>query len=112
MMHKQMAAGKWNQLTLMHQMANIGSDIFRTIKWKKHGDTTLSKQAFFRALELLELTIADPKHYKKPCRKELVRLKEVLIDYFMYDNQYKSSDALWENYFYRFNYAAALERGL
>ena len=111
MIHKGMAAGRWFEMSLMEQMANVGSDVFRTILWKKRGDLALSQQAFFRALELIDLTIADEKHEKKACRKELVRVREVMIDYFMYDNQYGSTDALWENYFYCFNYAASLARG-
>lgn len=33
------------------------------------------------------------------------------VDYFAYDNQYGSTDASWQNYFFAFNYAAALMRG-
>jgi hypothetical protein len=32
-------------------------------------------------------------------------------DYFMYNNEYGSTDEAWQNYFYAFNYAAALQRG-
>ena len=51
-----------------------------------------SKQAFERALELLSLTILDPKH--KGRLRELTRVREALIDYFVYDNEYGSSDKL------------------
>ena len=37
---------------------------------------------------------------------ELLRLKEVLGDYFMGENQYKSSAENLNRYFYPFNYAA------
>lgn len=109
--HIDLTPERWFKFSLFEQLANVGSDIFRTISWKKKGNAEFSRQAFLRALELLDLTIADPKHKKKPCKKELLRVRETLIDYFMCDNIYKSSDKLWETYFYGFNYGAALERG-
>ena len=109
--HTDLTTERWFKFSLMEQLANVGSDVFRTISWKNKGNIEFSQQAFLRALELLDLTIADPKHKKKPCKKELMRAREALIDYFMYDNVYKSTDKLWENYFYGFNYLAALERG-
>jgi len=45
----------------MAQMANLGSEVFRTINWRKKGSEDDSQRAFFRALELLDLTIADKK---------------------------------------------------
>lgn len=63
--HKQLAAGRWFELSLVEQLANVGSDIERTIQWKKKGDFEYSKEAFLRALELLDLTIADPKNRKR-----------------------------------------------
>jgi hypothetical protein len=107
--HKELAQGRWFTLSLVEQLANVGADIGRTISWRKKGSKEYSEKAFERALELLSLTIQDPKH--KGRLKELVRMREVLIDYFMYDNQYGSSDELWENYFLAFNYAAAVRRG-
>ena len=64
--------------------------------------------AFFRALELLDLTIANKKNKER--LKELVRLREVLADYFVFDNTYQSSDKQWEKYFYAFNYKCSLQR--
>ena len=102
--HKTLAAGRWKSLSFMEQMANVGSEIERTILWRKKGNDLYSQKAFFRALELLSLTIAI---YKKTSKiKELTRLYEALVDYFFGSNQYGSSDKLWHNYFYAFNYAA------
>ncbi|HJZ24525.1 MAG TPA: hypothetical protein VJ201_08815 [Candidatus Babeliales bacterium] len=108
-MHKELAAGRWFQLSLIEQLANIGSDVIRTIEWKKKGDLQLSRDAFYRALELIDLTIADPKNRKR--LKEIVRTREALVDHFVYDNEYHTTDEIWYNYFYDFNYAAALQRG-
>ena len=104
--HKQMAAGRWFELTFFEQMANIGSEVERTISWKAKNNQEYSHMAFERALELLDLTISDKKNTKR--LKELLRVRETLADYFEFDNEYKSSDKLWQNYFYPFNWAARL----
>ncbi len=84
-------------------MANIGSEIERAIRWRDK-IKQYSINAVDRALELLGLTISDSKNIKR--LKELTRLKELLIDYFYFDNKFSSSDKLWKNYFYPFIYAA------
>jgi hypothetical protein len=60
--HKEPAGGRWNLLSFAEQMANIGSEIERTISWKKKGRPDISGRAFEGALELLDLTVADPKN--------------------------------------------------
>ncbi|MCX6765159.1 MAG: hypothetical protein NT148_01320 [Candidatus Nealsonbacteria bacterium] len=105
--HKELAAGKWFHLSFFDQMANIGSEIGRAINWKEK-DKKISQMAFERGLELLDLTILDSKNRKR--LKELCRLREVLADYFCFDNIYKSTSDNLNNYFYSFNYAANLNR--
>lgn len=102
--HKELAQGRWFNFTLNKQLANVGSEVIRTINWKNKGNKEYSQMAFYRALELLSLTIDDPENRKQ--LKELTRLYEVLVDYFYADNQYGSTDQLWLNYFLPFNYAA------
>jgi len=104
--HQQLAGGRWCKLSFVQQMANIGSEVQRTILWKEKGNTKYSNMALERTLELMDLTIADRKN--KSRLKELVRLREVLADYFAFDNQYGSSDQLWRSYFYAFNFAARI----
>jgi hypothetical protein len=88
-------------------MANIGSEVERTIKWKNK-NKEYSDKALERALELIDLTLADPKNRIR--LREVARMREVLVDYFYYNNIYGSTDELWRKYFYSFNYAAALAR--
>jgi len=107
--HKDLAAGRWFELSLIEQLANVGTDIERTIRWKKKENQEQSTAAFYRALELLDLTIRDPKNRKR--LKEPCRVREALVDYFVYDNVYDTSDEFWQNYFFNFNYMAALQRG-
>lgn len=106
--HKDLANGRWNELSLVEQMANIGSEVGRTIKWKNKGDEKLSSSALDRALELADLTIDDPKNIDR--LKEITRMREVLVDYFLCDNIYGSSDINLEKYFYAFGYAARINK--
>ncbi|MCL4380216.1 hypothetical protein M1466_01845 [Candidatus Dependentiae bacterium] len=108
--YKELTPEHWFTFSIAQQLANVGTDVDRAIRWKNQGKQQSSQQAFFAALELLDLTIGDPKN-KGARRRELLRVREALVDYVMYDNVYGSSDRAWYNYFYQFNYAAALERG-
>lgn len=103
--HQDLTAKRWNEYNIFEQMANIGSEIFRTISWRRK-DSRLSRQAFWRALELFDLTMADPKNRKR--LKEICRAREIAVDYFAGDNQYHSTDQDFEKYFYQFNWAARI----
>jgi hypothetical protein len=103
--HKGLSAKKWFAKNIFEQMANIGSEVERTIIWREK-DQKYSKIAFERCLELIDLTVTDPKNKNR--LKEILRVREVLVDYFMFDNIYGSTDKLWQNYFYGFNYAARI----
>ena len=107
--HKHLAAGRWFELSLVEQLANVGCDVERIIRWRNRGENEDSRQAFESVLELLDLTIADPKN--KGRLKEIVRVREALVDHFVYDNEYNTTDESWQNYFFDFNYAAAIRRG-
>ncbi|OIO06485.1 hypothetical protein CO115_01725 [Candidatus Falkowbacteria bacterium CG_4_9_14_3_um_filter_36_9] len=104
--HKQLAQGSWKKLSLVEQMANIGSEVERAIKWKNKNNVEYKQLAFDRALELLDLTLVDDKNKKR--LKEITRLREALADYFVFKNEYHSTDKAWHNYFHAFNYAARI----
>jgi len=109
--HKDLTPERWFSFSIFKQLANVGMDVTRTIDWKKKDNLEYSTNALYRALELLDLTIADPKN--RGCRRrELLRVREALVDFIMYDNEYQTTETFWHDYFYNFNYAAALERGL
>lgn len=109
-MHKELSLERWFELSLNQQMANVGMDVCRAISWRQKGDSEMSNQSVCRALELLDFTLADPALHGR--RKEPARVRELLKDYFFGDNSYGFTDQAWDDYFYAFNYAAALERGL
>ena len=92
---------RWDQFSLSEQMANIGAEVGRTIKWKDKGNKEMSIHAFYRALELLDFTINDKKNSNS--LKEILRVREALVDFFLGDNVYKSSNEIWEKYFFYFN---------
>jgi hypothetical protein len=106
--HKDLAAGRWNHLSFSEQMANIGSEIERTISWKSKGRSEISSRAFERALELLDLTVADPKNRSR--LKELLRVREAVSDHFCFDNTYRSTTESWQRYFRSFLIAARGKR--
>ena len=100
MQHREMAGGRWFRMSFAEQMANTGSEVERAISWRDKGSQEYSARAFDRALELLDLTIADARNRSR--LRELTRLREVLADYFFGDNRYGSSDQLWRGYFMSF----------
>lgn len=106
--HKNLAAGRWQEFSFFEQMANIGSEVERAIKWKNKDNAVYSQMAFDRALELLDLTIGVTKSVSH--LKELLRLREILVDYFFCENIYSSSNEKWQKYFYAFNFAARKDR--
>ena len=107
--HPTLTEERWFKFTLFEQLANVGMEIERTISWRNAGNAEYSKMAFWRALELIDFTICDPKNKRR--LREILRTRYLLVDYFAYDNEHQSTDKQWHDYFYAFNYAAALQRG-
>ncbi len=105
--HKNLAAGGWQKLSLMEQMANIGSEISRALHWQNK-DEKLYKNAINRALELLDLTISDPRWHGR--LKEIVRTRELLCDAILGGKEYKTSLKDLDRYFFHFALAARVNR--
>ena len=106
--HRELAEGRWYSLSFVEQMANVGSEIERTISWGSKARPDISGRAFERALELLDLTIADEKNRNR--LKELSRVREALADHFAFDNTYQSTPESWQKYFRCFLIAARGKR--
>ena len=101
--HKELAAGRWNKLSFCEQMANIGSEVERALIWRAKNKIAYSRNAFERALELVDLTLEN---ISSPTRlKEVARMREALVDYFAGTNQFGSTDVSWRKYFSHFTYA-------
>ena len=106
--HRDLAGGRWGQLSFCEQMANVGSDVERALNWRAKNHAEYAQRAFERALELLDLTLA---HARGAGRlKELARVREAIVDYFAGSNLYASTEASWRRYFLAFAYAARRTR--
>ncbi len=105
--HKDLAQGRWFQMTAMEQLGNIGSEIERSLKWHSKNEFEIRDKAIDRMLDLVDLTVQDPKW--KYRLKELLRTREVLCDYFFGDNTYSiSTDSLRKEFLY---YGIAAQAG-
>lgn len=102
--HRLAASGRWNQFSLVEQMANIGSEVYRAISWREKNDEETAYDAFYRALELFDLTVVDSKNKQR--LKEVLRARELFCDYFIGENQYQQTADQWNKYFYQFAYLA------
>lgn len=97
--HRELAAGRWWQLTLAEQLGNIGSEVSRAVKWSGR-NADLAHGAVARALELIDLTLDDPRHRASPARlREIARTREVVVDFFDGPNEYGSTAASLQKYF-------------
>ena len=61
--HADLAAGGWAKYTLMEQLGNVGSDVDRAIRWKEKNNQQYFMAAFYRAIELMDLTKMDPREF-------------------------------------------------
>ena len=109
-LHKDLAeSGRWSEMPFAQQMANIGSEVFRAENWKKKGKPARMQNAVDRALELLDFTVQTMLHDHRTPR-ELLRLRELICDYFYGDNQYGSTGEALNRYFDPFSLKAARQR--
>lgn len=108
--HKQMAAGRWWELTLCEQLAHIGSEVSRFLRWRER-NPRIAQGALMRAIELLDLTLDDTRHRTSVARlREIARTREVLLDFVVGPNAYHSSGPALQKYFDVFARAAARVR--
>ncbi len=95
--HSKQAEGGWQEKPFLEQMANIGSEVYRAINWRNKGNEEYAQLAFNRSLELFDLTKKSELTYPK--YKELLRMREIWVDYFKYDNEYNSTGEGINKYF-------------
>ena len=107
--HRELAEGRWWTLSLFEQLGNVGSEVSRAIRWTTR-NPEMARGAFYRALELMDLTLADPRHRQRPARlREMARTREVMVDFFAGSNQYGSHAIGLQKYFDAFALAARRE---
>jgi hypothetical protein len=98
-LHREQAAGRWGALSLAEQLGNVGSEVSRALRWRDK-NPPLFEGAMRRALELLDLTLADPRWTGR--RKELARAREFLCGAWLGEPQYGTDLADLDRYFFRF----------
>ena len=103
-MHIGLAAGRWNELTLLEQLANVGSEVGRATRAKALGNDERLAGALGRCLELFDLTIADVRWRFR--RREITRAREIVCDFLVGDNVYSSTAGSLDAYFLPFAVAA------
>lgn len=107
-LHSGLAAGRWHELTLMEQLANIGSEVGRASRAKAAGNDERLDHALDRCLELFDLTIADDRWRFR--RREITRAREVVCDFLVGENVHGSSADSLDRYFLPFAVAARGQR--
>jgi hypothetical protein len=102
--HKSLASGRWKELSFFDQMANIASELERAFNWQAKGNSSYCQRSFERTLELIDLTLDNLKGFAR--LKELARMREVIVDYFLGENSFGFSADTLRRYFSNFLYAA------
>jgi hypothetical protein len=101
--HPGLAGGRWQQLSLAEQLANVGAEVGRM----RHRTAAQRTAAFERALELLDLTLADPRWRGR--LKEIARAREILCDAADGGREYGATLEDLDRYF--LDFAVAARRG-
>ena len=105
MQHKELANGRWAEMSFLNQMGNIGSEVSRTLNWKKKGNEERSNSAFERTLELMDLTIQNHKEYA--VLRELCRMRDCFCESYL-NNDIDDLEKI-NKYFFFFGLAYSMQ---
>ena len=108
--HANLAAGLWKSLSLVEQLANVGSEVERAIKAHEGGRAERRDAAVNRGLELFDLTAADDR-WRGPKRREILRAREDFCALFWGDTDQPGAAASLSLYFLHFAVAARRASG-
>jgi hypothetical protein len=100
-LHSDLAAGRWQTLTLAEQLGNIGAEVGRAIRARAANDQRRLEGSFTRALDLFDLSLADPR-WRGSRMREIARAREVTCDFLVGDNTYGSTARSLDAYFTQF----------
>lgn len=101
--HKELAGGRWFELSLAEQLGNIGSEVGRAFR-AQGKDEEHFKNATGRALELFDLTLEDSRWRGR--LREIARAREVFCDVITGGHEYKSTPEDLNKYFLQFAFEA------
>ncbi len=108
-MHAGLASGRWREMTLAEQFANLGSEVDRAIRSSQSGRAARFENALDRALELFDLTAADDR-WRGPRRREILRAREEFCRLFFDDDVDPESARGLSRYFLQFGILARSRR--
>jgi hypothetical protein len=103
--HADLAAGRWQTLTLAEQLANVGSEVDRAIRAREAGRSARFERALDRALELIDLTVQDER-WRGHRRREILRVREEVCRLFFDDTAPRDSARGLSRYFLQFGMLA------
>lgn len=83
--HPNLNQEKWNLLDKSRQVLNISAELNRANHWLVTTNEEYKKKSLERAFELIELSIADRKKWSPGARKELLRFRESLAEFYVQD---------------------------
>jgi len=109
-LHESLANGRWAELSLAEQMGNVGSEVSRAIRWQNKEKPERMEQCVYRAVELLDLTIAAADKNNPAGLKELCRAREEICDYFLSGNEFCSKPEQIMKYYDAFAMTAQSRR--
>jgi hypothetical protein len=104
--HSNLAGGRWRTMSIAEQFGHIGSEVSRAIR-SAASHPERSQAALFRALELFDLTLDDPRHRQSVARlREIARAREVVVDFLAGPNEYRTTGPSLQKYFDAYAIAA------
>jgi len=101
---------RWFEMSIYEQLANIWAEVGRSINNKNSWNLERFNESIQRAYELFDISIDDKKFRNTPKLREILLIKELVWDYFFWDNEYKSDNAFFERYFFEISVIANEER--
>jgi hypothetical protein len=107
--HPALAAGRWQSLSLIEQLGNVGSEVDRALRAHAQRRQDRFDSALDRALELFDLTASDPR-WKLHQRREILRAREQFCRVFFDPAAEADLSAYLSKYFLQFAVAARRRR--
>lgn len=110
LVHKGLDGGGWGKFSFLEQMGNIGSEVGRANIARKKKDVSAFANALDRALELIDLTLADERWKNQGKTKEIALARELLCSAATGDVHFGTSLEDIDRYFFSFALAARAGR--
>lgn len=101
---------RWFSMSIYEQLANIWAEVWRSINNKDSWNIERFNESIQRTYELFDMSIDDKKWRNTSKLKEILMIRELVWDYFFWDNEYKSDKTFFDRYFFEVSVIAQEER--